>query len=138
MNTNTLDEWDFQLILSFKRYRLDIFDQLRLLWSKRNGVDSKYIRLIDIAHELEKIRLSIWEVNKNTQNSVFELLMNNYPYKQIHWCDFNPIIEKMKLDEQYWARLILAYGPAMRFCKSADIPGLDDYFNNVWLKAGKP
>lgn len=142
MNTEIkLDEWDFQLILIFKRSNgLDIFDQLRFLWGERNAIDSKHIRLIDVAYELEKIRSYICEQNKNIRNTVFELLNNASPYKQdIYWRDFNPIIEQMGHDKQHWARVILAYGPVMRFCESSDLPPeFSDYFNNVWLKAGKP
>lgn len=141
MNTNTLDKWDFQLILIFKRSNgLDIFDQLRNLWGERNAIDPKHIRLIDIAHELEKIRSFIWERNKNTTNSVFNLLLENSPYKQdMYRRDFDPILNLMTDDNKYWARVILAYGPVMRFCESSDLPPeFSDSFHNVWLKAGKP
>jgi len=136
-----LDKWDYQLILTFKRYSdLCCLTRVKELWGKRNGVKPEYIRFIDIVHELEKIRSFIWTVNKATHHSVFNILLDNSPYKEnIYYEDYKPMLDMMGADERYWARLVLAYGSMVRFIDSKDLPpDFNEYFINVWIKEGNP
>ena len=125
--------YDFELILTCKRYNppssILLINKLREVWAERCSIDIKYVlncsiafHLIDIA---EEIYLRHRPNNLSSASIVVELSpANDWKYKD---CGDN-----------FWDRVLLVYASALCHTEVDYIDGLNNYFNNVWKKAGKP
>ncbi len=133
-----LDQWDYQLILSFKRFN-DHDDLIRAkkIWAERNKIKEEYVRFIDIVYRLEEIRDSL--ICKNTKVSVFNVLLEKSPYKSELWTkEYQNQFDELSSENEYWARLLLIYASIFRNTETKYFLGLEEYYADGWLKNGNP
>lgn len=136
MNEFTFDKWDYQLILTTKRYidRTDLYDLLLNLWCERNAADKEYMHPQYIVHRMSEIVDWLYQTTKYSRYSTINILEESAPSKD--W--MYPQMKNGFKELVYWERLMYTYASLLRFVDVKHIPGLDGYFNNVWLKEGKP
>jgi len=139
LNMNTeikLDKWDYQLILSFKRYN-DNHDIPRAIniWAERGMLDKQYIQIEWVTQRLLHIIELIKTQTKSFIYDTMNILEQASPAKD---CDFNSYALSPGPEKRYWERLFLVLSVLIAHTKSEYFPGLDDYFTNVWLKEGNP
>lgn len=129
----SLTNFDFELILTCKRYNFSsdalLLAELREVWAARCEIKLSEVQNIHIAERLVEIADMIYAKyqprNLKITHIVYELSpARDFIYK---YCSGN-----------YWDRVLFIYASALAQTESARFDGLDDYFTNVWKKAGKP
>lgn len=131
-----LDKWDYELICVLKRYNdHGDLDRALEIWSRRNMVSMDCISIMYPLERLFKIVDLIRENNPSGANDLFVILEKASPSGD--WI-FNGYRFSPDPRLVYWERMFLAFGSVVRHTESKYIPGFEEYFENVWLKEGKP
>ena len=136
MSSEFFNKWDYELILTFKRYSGDNKELERSfdIWCKHCAVPREHINASYIVHRLSQIVEYLYKETNNWIYSTISILEESAPSKD--W--MYPLIKSDSGEDAYWERLFYTYASILRHTESKHLPGLDEYFNNVWLKEGKP
>jgi hypothetical protein len=132
------DKWDYKLILIAKRYIDDTdgnYARLIGLWVERNEVGASYISPAFVVGRASEIIDYLFETTGYSKYSPLSILEQSSPY--YNWM-YPEIQNKDNNILAYWERLMYVYASILRHTEIKHIPGLDEYFNNVWLKEGNP
>lgn len=130
-----LTNFDFELILTCKRYNPPSITQqinnLREVWAARCDINIDEVRNIHIAEYLIQIADGIYKKYQPHHLSIIHIVSqlshaNDWKYQD------------SGMMETFWDRVLLVYISALTHTELAHIDGLNDYFTNVWKKAGKP
>lgn len=131
---NQLDKWDYQLILTFKRYSdNNEASRAKDIWAKRCAIDKEFIGYNDIVVRLEEIREVISQNAKQWHLNIANILEESAPRNDWKY----PRIKSDTKEEAYWEHLLLIYASIFRHTESKYFEGLDSYYENVWKKEGK-
>ena len=132
---NQLDKWDYQLILTFKRYSdNNEASRAKDIWAERCALDHEFISFQDIVSHLEQTRADLYRIHPLWRFQTAHILEESAPRNDWKY----PEVKSDSGEEAYWERLLLTYASIFRHTESKYFEGLDNYHENVWKKEGKP
>jgi len=135
MNSKFFDKWDYELILTFKRYEgSDRLKHTLDLWCRRCGTTHEHIEVCYIVHRLSQIIEHLYKETGIYIFSTINILEESAPSKS--W--MYPEVTSNSGEGAYWERLLYTYSSILRHTESKYLDGINEYFKNVWEVEGKP
>jgi hypothetical protein len=141
MSTPTFEfeKWDYELILSFKRYITNANDleMAKKIWAERCALDLKnFDPTMFIVERLSRIVFYLYSKTGSPDYSPMRILTDNSPEKD-YWYELSTG-RRNTTNEYYWARIFQVYANILTQVNCSLIEGLNEYFENEWIKSGKP